>query len=73
MKDGLGRIVGDGVALEHVLDGAHFPGEPALSKGRVHAQSVREMTCWISIIIVINEGNIIRNKKPLVIRNSVNQ
>lgn len=34
------RIVGDRVALEHIFGTRDFPGEPALTEGRVYAEHV---------------------------------
>ncbi len=43
LEDGLGRVVGDGVSLEDVLDGGHLPGEPPLAEGGVDAEHARRV------------------------------
>ncbi len=49
LEDGLGRVVGDGVAFQDVFDGAHFPCQSALPKCGVHAQHMRQMSFKVSL------------------------
>ena len=43
LQHGSGGVVGDGVALQHVLGHHHLPGQPALVEGRVQRQEVRQV------------------------------
>ena len=55
VEHGLGAVVGDAVALQHVLDGAHLPGQPPLTKCSIDTQHVGQMarvTTTTSFIIL---------------------
>ena len=53
LKDGLGRVVRDGVTLQHVLDSAHLPSQPTLGKSGVHAQGVGKVTWKQNIMKIV--------------------
>ena len=43
LQHALSAVVRDAVALQHVLDGAHLPGQPSLLEGGVDAEHVGEV------------------------------
>lgn len=47
------RIVGDRVSLEDIFGARDFPGEPALTEGRVHAKYVRQVTHFAAAAVVV--------------------
>ena len=67
LQHGGSGVVGDGVALQHVLGHHHLPGQPALVERRVQRQEVRQVTRLTAAKTWNHNTAVTRTQKILVL------